>query len=330
MATLTDHLNAFDALADRIGRGPYAYARVIHHDGGGAAPHLVVGSMVHGDETGSLPAVVAVARALADGTLRYPGRFTAFVGNPEAGLADARFLEDDLNRVFVADPPDSHEGRRAREIRPILDDADVFLDLHQTILPTAQPFYIFPFGLEGWRWARAIGGARVWVTRHPGSAFSPGTCCADEYVRLRGRPGMTLELGEKGLGRGAEARAEAAVRRLIALGEAVGAGGPAALTAAADAAPELGFYETRHREPFSDDALALREGLVNFQPVTAGEALSAPGTPSLVAPVNGAVLFPKYPPRLADGRYKTPLPGEIYRIVAPLPDHPTSLWPDAC
>lgn len=323
--TLRGALAAFDAVARP---GPYAYPRVFHHDGGVHAEHLVVGTMVHGDEVGGLPAVVAVAQALASGALSYGGRLTLFVGNPEAGLADARFLESDLNRVFTDDPPDTHEGRRARSIRPILDDADVFLDLHQTILPSEHRFWIFPFQPDGWRWARALGATAMWVTRHPGTAFTTGACCADEYVRHRGRPGMTLELGEKGFGHGAEAVAEAAIRAMLTLSDAIAAG-QTTLDAAAMAQPELTFLETLHREPFASGDLALRPGIVNFTTVRAGDALHAPGHPPLHAPVDGWVLFPKYPPREADGAYKTPLPGEIYRIVAPLADHPLRLYADA-
>jgi succinylglutamate desuccinylase len=321
---LQSYLDRFEALRPD---GGFAYRYAASFGEGAFSLHLVIGSMIHGDECGSLPGVLRVMEDLASGALRFGGRITFFVGNPEAGLRDVRFLEDDLNRVFLPDPPDNHEGRRARELKPILDAADVFLDLHQTILATEQPFYIAPFQVSGWHWARAVQGARVWVTRHPAQAFSAGTCCADEYVRLRGLPGLTLELSEKGFGHGGEQRAEAAVRRALALGQAVGSG-ESTLEAAVGSLDELVFLETVHREAFRSDALALRPGLINFREVVAGELLSAPGTPELRAPASGMVLFPKYPP-VVDGAYKKPLPGEIYRIVCPLPAHPTVLYADA-
>lgn len=324
-AELQQWLDRFDARCDP---GPWSYRRAHHHDGGRHRTHLVVGSMIHGDEVGSLPAVVAVVDDLVAGRLTFGGRLTLFVGNPEAGLAGQRFLESDLNRVFHDGAPDTHEGRRGREIRPILDAADVFLDLHQTIEPTEHAFYIFPFVEPGWHWARALQATPMWVTRHPGTAFTTGAKCADEYVRDRGLPGITIELSQKGFGNGGEARAEAAIRDALALADAI-ADGRTTLADAAAAKPELTFLETAHREPFADGDLALREGLVNFQRVVAGERLSAPGTPELVAPTDGWILFPKYPPREADGAYKRPLPGEIYRIVRPLPAHPSVLYADA-
>ena len=151
------------------------------------------------------------------------------------------------------------------------------------------------------------------------SQFSLEGCCADEYVRLAGKPGITLELSQRGFGNGAEERAYATITRAMAIADALAAGG--SLAELAEAEPEIGFYETAHREPFATDAHALRPGLVNFAEVRAGELLSASGSPPMVAALDGCVLFPKYPPRVG-GEYKRPLPAEIYRIVRRLDQHP--------
>jgi len=305
--------------------GPYTYDWAHHHDGGGHGFHLAVGSMIHGDEVGSLPGVLRVMEGLENGDITYRGKVTFFIGNPEAGRAGRRFLEADLNRVFHAEAGEEHEGRRARQIMPILDDCQLFVDLHQTILATRQRFYIFPWSEVGWRWSRALAAAGVWVTRHPGQAFSSGTCCADEYVRLRGLPGITIELGERGFRAEAEDTAELAIRRALHLIDAIAAG-ETTLVEAAEAQPELDFVHTVHREAFATPGLCLRPGLLNFEPVEEGELLSAPGTPELRAPLSGQVLFPKFPPR-EDGEAVAPWPREIYRIVQALPEHPTGLFP---
>ncbi|MCB9665794.1 MAG: succinylglutamate desuccinylase/aspartoacylase family protein [Alphaproteobacteria bacterium] len=322
---LIDWLARFDAVARP---GPWPYPRVHHHEGGGHPFHLVIGSMVHGDEVGSLPAVVRVIEELVTGQRLHAGTVSFFVGNPEAGLQGQRFLEDDLNRVFMDDPPASHEGRRGALLRPLLDAADVFLDLHQTIEPTQHAFYIFPFQTHGWHWARALASTSMWVTRHPGTAFTTGAKCADEYVRDRGLPGITLELSQKGFGNGGEERAYQAITRALELSDAVAAGTTTLEEAAMDR-PELTFLETVHREPFASEDLALRPGLQNFQEVAEGEVLSAPGTPELRAPCGGWVLFPKYPPRVEGGGYKKPLPGEIYRIVRAMGGHPVEVFAGA-
>ncbi|MFT7518844.1 MAG: succinylglutamate desuccinylase [Kiritimatiellia bacterium] len=304
--------------------GPFSYAHHHHHDGGAHGTHLVIGSMIHGNEVGSLPAVVRIVEELRSGALSYGGPITLFIGNPEAGAAGVRLLEADLNRVFVPEPPDSHEGRRAAELMPILDTADVFLDLHQTILHTEHPFYIFPWDADGWRWARAMAGATHWVTRAPHQRFSAGTCCADEYVRLRSRPGITLELGQAGFSDEAESRAYNAITSLMRAADAVASGG-STLHEQAERQPDLEFVHTVHRERFVDPSMRLRAGLTNFMTVQAGEVLSAEHTPQMVAPQSGVVLFPKYVQR-SHGLAVDPRPGEIYRIVQPLPQHPNELW----
>jgi hypothetical protein len=318
---LERHLNHFRQLS---APGPYAYRWVFHHDGGQHKHHLVFGLMIHGNEFGSLPAAIAVIEALKSGQLTTGGQVTFFVGNPEAALQNRRFLEADLNRVFLESADDTHEGRRARQLMPILDDCDVFIDFHQTIVETRQPFYIFPWDEVGWQWARVLQAAKVWVTRHPEAAFSAGTCCADEYVRQQNKPGLTLELSEKGFNPAAEALAYSAMVEAIATRDKI-ALGEASLSDLADTKPDLTFFHTVYREPFTTADLQLRTGLVNFLEVTAEQRLSSPSCAPLLAPDSGLVLFPKYPPR-TDGLADVPLPKDIYRIIQKLPCHPLDLY----
>lgn len=298
---------------------PWGYRWAFTHEGGRHDLHIVFSVMIHGDEVGSLPALRQLIADLKTGSNTYGGKVTCVVGNPEAGLAGQRFLERDLNRVFLATEGDAHEVRRARELMPILDSADVYLDFHQTILATEQPFYIFPWHPSGWGWARALQAAKAWVTRSPEVQFSAGTCCADEYVRIRGRPGITVELSEKGFHPEAAARAHGAMASALRLGDLI-SDGRSTLEIEAGAQPELGFFHTVHRESFATPAHELAPGWTNFKRVEAGQRVSADGAPEMLAPMAGAVLFPKYPPPGKE------LPKEIYRIVAPLGDHPQTLW----
>ena len=101
------------ALLDRFQRsarpGPFGYRLVHHMDGGQHPTHVVFGCMVHGNEYGSLPAAVRLVEALNDGGLKFGGKVSVFIGNPEAALEDARYLEADLNRVFLDTGEDRHE-----------------------------------------------------------------------------------------------------------------------------------------------------------------------------------------------------------------------------
>ena len=296
------------------------------HDGKDHPAHVVFGTLVHGNERGSLPAAVRLVEALRSGDLRTGIRVSVFIGNPEAAREGVRYLEADLNRVFLENDHTQHEHKRARQIMPILDSADVFIDFHQTILQTQQPFYIFPWHGQGRRWARAMQSASVWVTRGPSSNFSSGTRCTDEYVCLRGKPGLTLELSEKGFSQAAEDLCFLTMVRAIQTAEAE-ALGEETVDQAASRRPDLTFFETRHRELFATPKHALRPGLVNFQPVQAGESLSAEDSPPIIAPDSGMLLFPKYPPRKG-ALAQPPLPGEIYRLITPMSAHPAELWGD--
>ncbi|MGB0638131.1 MAG: hypothetical protein ACPGTU_02290 [Myxococcota bacterium] len=304
-------------------QGPYAYEWVHHTQGERHQTHLVFGCMVHGNEVGSLPAVVRLVQALNDGEVQFGGKVTIFIGNPEAARENRRYLEADLNRVFLNTGKSRHEDQRAQQIMPILNDADVFIDFHQTILGTAQPFYIFPWQHLGWQWARAVQSTKVWVTRDPNMTFSSGSKCTDEYVADRGRPGITVELSQKGFTDQAEQICWDTMINALKQADAEASGTD--ISELATQQPELSFYQTTYSEPFSNPEMTLRPGLLNFQAVQAGEKLHANGTPEITVPAPGAILFPKYPGR-EHGLAIDPRPNEIYRLVTPMDEHPMKLW----
>lgn len=311
-----DLLQAFLAQRDT---GPFAYAYCHHHQGRGAHDfHTVIGCITHGNEHGTLPAALRLLSELASGEVAPLGPVTLLLGNPEAARADQRFLEEDFNRVFTFDrPAQSHERRRAEAVRPILDAADLFLDLHQTQTPTAKPFWTFPWDPEFGLWARAIGAAPVGLTRRAGQVFSAGTCCLDEYVRGRGKTGLTAEIGMRGQDTAQAERAYDAMRNLLATVDALRAEG-ASLESRASAMPPIEWYRTTHVVPAQTREHRLRPGLGNWTRVHAGETLSAPEAPMLTAPADGYVLFPKYP------RPSDPPPPELYRLAERVED-PTTL-----
>ena len=323
MNILQQHLDAFDALRRPQ---PDHYRWLAVHDGGEHDMHLVITGLVHGNEVGSLPGINRVLSQLRSGELSFGGKVSFALANPEAGLADKRFLEQDLNRMFARLDDDFHECRRAAQLAPILASADVHLDLHQTILHTEEPFTIFPWHEGCWKWARVLGAASACVTRPANQGFAlGGQICADEYVRNLGKPGFTLELGRMGFSEEAAERAALAITNMLASADRI-ARGESTLDAEAEAKPELVFWQTAHREAFASGEHSLRDGLVNFTPVEAGDVLSAPGTPEIVAPLAGRLLFPKYPERDAEGVAQAPLPSEIVRVITEVEGHPARDW----
>lgn len=104
-------------------------------------PTVMINALTHGNE---FCGVTAVATLLEAGLQPLAGQVILSFANVEAyhrfdpaRPSLSRFVDRDLNRVWDdavidAEPTDA-ETRRARELRPVLHDVDVLLDLHSTI-----------------------------------------------------------------------------------------------------------------------------------------------------------------------------------------------------
>ena len=110
---------------------------------GDSLQHIVFGMITHGNETGSLPAIRPFVDHL-EMSHDFNGKVSIFLGNARAAIANRRYTEADLNRVFTKQPTTSYERQRAVELSTILRSASLLVDFHQTILASNQPFYIFP------------------------------------------------------------------------------------------------------------------------------------------------------------------------------------------
>ena len=292
----------------------------------GGGPHIAVGTCVHGVETGSLPGVVEFVEECLQDKLPTKARWTFVLGNLPAVKAGKRYLDADLNRQFdfsAPDKPNVWEKKRAREMAKVLSSASFFLDFHQTNLPVEEPFYIFGYHEQSYLWARALQGAALLVTRDARLPFSTGSLCADEFVRASHSPAITLELGEKGLNAPAAELSLKVLRNLKRLEYALLE--DRALIEASGNCPELSFVQTVHKEPFENQK--LMPGLQNLMWIKKGTEVGRVADGSLfLFPVDGRILFPKYPYRNADGTLAEPLAGDVFHIVTPMTAHPRSLF----
>lgn len=107
-------------------------------DSGIAGPHVLVCALTHGNE---VCGAIALDELLAREVRPVRGKLTVCFANVTAyqrfdpAKPDAaRFVDEDFNRVWSAEKLVSeqatHELRRARELRPLIDSADFLLDLH--------------------------------------------------------------------------------------------------------------------------------------------------------------------------------------------------------
>lgn len=113
-------------------------------DSGVPGPHLMLISLIHGNE---IAGAVAMDRLLRAGFLPGRGRVTfgfanlaAFARFDPMDPIASRYVDEDLNRVWdpqVLDSPRrSVELARAREMRPMIETADVLFDLHSMLWPS--------------------------------------------------------------------------------------------------------------------------------------------------------------------------------------------------
>lgn len=129
-------------------------------DSGRAGPHVVLVSLVHGNEYAG---AIVLAELLASAFMPLRGKLTIGFANlaafarfdPENPVA-SRYVEEDLNRVWddfsLFGVRHSLELDRARDIKPIIDSADILLDLHTMLWPS-EPLILCGAGPRG----RALG-----------------------------------------------------------------------------------------------------------------------------------------------------------------------------
>jgi len=116
---------------------------VFQFDSASPGPHAAIVALIHGNE---LCGAAALDTLLSQGVRPTRGKLSLIFANvlayetfdPIRPFA-ARYLDEDMNRVWSAKTlsgvGDSRELARARELAPVLADADFLLDLHSTSSP---------------------------------------------------------------------------------------------------------------------------------------------------------------------------------------------------
>ena len=133
-------------------------------DGALAGPHVMLVALTHGNETAGAAALDLLLRA---GMRPARGRLTlgfanldAFQRFDRAQPTASRFLDEDLNRLWdhatLDGPRSSRELERARAMRPLLEQADLLLDLHSMLWPSDALILCGP-AAKGRSLASAIG-----------------------------------------------------------------------------------------------------------------------------------------------------------------------------
>jgi succinylglutamate desuccinylase len=265
---------------------------------------LTLMAVTHGNEVGGIAVLNHILQLIHHGVVQVPFPMVIGLANPQASLANERFLERDLNRSFGRQANDTHEDRRARQLEKVLAHTGYFVDFHQTIEPSLSPFMIFPYQQPSYKFARQIA-PDVPIVTHWGTSFSKGGACSDEFVNRNEGVGVTIELGHKGfspyqegIGLRVALQAIQTVKQRL-LGETL---------KSPTTEPEI--YTWAQVLPFPDGDAGLDEGWYNFRQVEKGQRLGLANGQEIRAEASGPILFPKYVTSPEQTR-----PKEICRIM---------------
>lgn len=121
---------------------------------GASTKHIILSCAVHGNETAPIEICNEYIRKILTQEMQVAHRVMFVFGNIESILAKQRFVEENLNRLFIAgNEVDSLEGRRASKLMRHVDDffsctSDLrfHYDLHTAIRPSKnEKFAVYPY-----------------------------------------------------------------------------------------------------------------------------------------------------------------------------------------
>lgn len=171
--------------------------------GSSPSPHLIILGGVHGDEKTGIEVVRNLHALFSAGTEHlYRGTLTLILGNEEAIRMNQRGTspEHNLNRLFtehhLSGPVlDFYESRRAHELAPLLETADISVDIHSTSVPSRPflPCAFTPRHEQVYRWFDAD-----LVLTDPEYILGGERATTDEYVDSCGGAGICFETGFAG------------------------------------------------------------------------------------------------------------------------------------
>jgi len=293
MDLLARYIQDFEAFGRRH-PGPISHS--VRMRFGNSRRRLLFSALVHGDEVGTLPAMLQMMKDLEEEKIQFDGEIDFVLGNLPAAEKGRRFLEKDLNRVFglASHQVQTQEEKRAQELSSLVLESKLYLDLHQTIAASLAPFYITAFHESSYQWARLIGLPSVYIGHSSEERFSKQGLCSDEFAQANGVASLSIEFFQKGFSEKAETHCFDVLARAIQTAESF-MDSPAERSSAVDTNKSWASFKISHREELQSGRDVLHPNLKNLQELKEGQIL---GKRSSGAPIrakqNGILLFPKY------------------------------------
>ncbi len=306
-----DLLSAFKLRA-KENPGPYPYT--VSFDFGSSSKSIFICSAIHGDEVGSIPALLRVIDDIKSKKITYNGKITLALGNVEAIKIGKRFVEEDMNRIFGKTGLNTIDGRRAEEISFLIASHDMLIDLHQTIGPTKSPFYVIRGSEENIQLSKILASAPLAIIAEEAEFNGTGRMTATAYASQKNTFAYTLELSQKGYSPQAESLAYETIVKTLHILSTRKMSDWALL---AESAPPLELISIQYSHEFTDPKMRLLPGFANgdfCEKDTILGDVGDVGDHKILAPFDGYIFFPKYPNRGTDQNATRPLPSHLFEF----------------
>jgi predicted deacylase len=262
-------------------------------DSGRPGPHVLVNALTHGNE---FCGMVAATHLLDTGVRPRVGTLTVSFANVAAYESfdaarpfESRQLVHNLNRIWSPEwldgDEDSPELRRARELRPVVAQADHVLDLHSTA-QAVEPFWVYRAFARNAAVALALGRPAVHLVMPRGLGSGVPIIEHGRHGEAGSDAGAALvaECGQHFLRATSTLAVEVTLDFLAHFGLVIRE------TAASPPAPRR--YELLETRMVRTSAFRFVRPLVGFETFEAGELIATDGEDELRAPEHCAVLMP--------------------------------------
>jgi succinylglutamate desuccinylase len=287
------------------------------------SPHMLVMSCVHGDEVGSLPGLLKWMQKISQLELKV--HITVALGNIPAIENQTRYIHYDLNRHFTWDlnkrKTDENEENtfeifRAYELSDLLESCDYFIDLHQTIEPTKESFYVLSDSENNRMLAEFLGSAEKAILK---KGAMDDIESATAFGFNRNKVGLTLELSQKGFKSEAESLTITSLNRALQFAKNFEKNIVKSFENSTKDSNKLKskikWLEVQNYIRFDGPLCRLTPGWENFSSVKKDQLIGKNNDGSdLLSPQDGYLLFPKYVERHPNGHPVKPLPRDIVAI----------------
>lgn len=247
---------------------------------------LFLSCLIHGNEVEGLSSINVVFEELVRAQKKPNINILILVGNRPAGIKGVRFIGRDLNRSFNSTPPATWEEERAQEITGLLSSTKYLIDIHQTIIPTLNPFFIYNFTPGNFAFSRAID-SKLPIATFKGQSISTDGQGFSSTINSYDGLSFSIELGHKGFSASQRRFAVDILKKAIDFVESN------------EPLPKMnkdnsgdiytwGFILKNNGEKLVDN-------LVNFSEVKKGDVIAyTKSREPVLAPITGRALFPKY------------------------------------